>query len=383
MMNAAAAQVPSGPDKLTNAWLTAALRGGGAIGESAVSSHSWKAVERPGAAGIVVRVTLDYDGDPDEAAPQTIIAKFASQYEPLRSLLNLHGLYRTEVEFYRYFGSDAGIPVPRCYFADLDSSSGYFALLLEDMRDCRVGDPLQSSLEDIELAIDYLARFHAHWWDSPRLREFDWMRHPDVVRIEAQAEQMRGQLARSLDAVRQRFPSEFPSVLGAVVERLLENFDAVMERQRDASRYTLVHRDFHPLQLFFPTERGGRFVVFDWQTAAAGRGADDLARIVTMGLTIPQREQHDKRLIERYQAGVVRSGVSGYTLDQCVLDFRAGLTTSLVTNMVAATAIDPELFKRAQTEFGINLADALFRPLGAAVETHDVLSLMPGHRKAI
>src|SRR5687767_575710 len=68
------------------------------------------------------------------------------------------------------------------------------------------------------------------------------MRHPDVVSIEAQAEQMRDQLARSLDAVRQRFPSELPPVLVAVVERLLANYDAVLERQRDASRYTLVHR---------------------------------------------------------------------------------------------------------------------------------------------
>src|SRR5262245_502676 len=199
MMNAAAAPVLSGPDKLSNAWLTAALRGSGAIGESAVSSHSWKSVERPGAAGVVVRVTLDYDGHPDDGAPQTIIAKFASQYEPLRSFFNSFGLYRTEIEFYRHFGSDAGVPVPRCYFADLDSSSGYFALLLEDMKDCRVGDTLLSSLEDVELAIDHLAPFHARWWNSPRLREFDWMRHPEVVAIEAQAEQMRGQLARSLE----------------------------------------------------------------------------------------------------------------------------------------------------------------------------------------
>jgi aminoglycoside/choline kinase family phosphotransferase len=379
MMTAPAAPLPSGPDQLSNAWLTAALRGAGAIGESAVSSHSWKSVERPGAAGVVVRITLEYEGSPDAAAPQTIVAKFASQYEPLRSIFNSYGFYRTEVEFYRYFGSNAGIPVPRCYFADLDTSAGYFALLLEDMRDCRVGDPLQGSLEDVQLAIDHLAPFHAHWWDSPRLREFDWMRHPEVVPVEALAERMRGQLARSLSAVRQRFPSEFPPVLVAVVERLLANYEAVLERQRDASRYTLVHRDFHPLQLFFPTERGGRFGVFDWQTAAAGRGADDLARIVTMGLTIAQREQHERRLIERYHAGVARSGVSGYTLEQCVLDFRAGLTTSLLTNLVAATAIDPDLFKRAQTEFGVNLADALFRPLGAAVEAHDVLSLLPGH----
>jgi hypothetical protein len=60
-----------------------------------------------------------------------------------------------------------------------------------------------------------------------------------------------------------------------------------------------------------------------------------------------------------------------------VLDFRAGLTTSLLTNMVAATAIDPDLFTRVQIEFGINVADVLFRPLGAAMEAHDVLSLLP------
>ena len=142
-MNVTVEPVPSGPDKLSNEWLTAALRRSGAIGESAVSTHSWKSVERPGAAGIVVRITLDYEGPSEAAAPQTIIAKFASQYAPLRSLLNSHGLYRTEVEFYRHFGADAGIPVPRCYFADLDPSSGYFVLLLEDMRDCRVGDPLR------------------------------------------------------------------------------------------------------------------------------------------------------------------------------------------------------------------------------------------------
>ena len=129
--------------------------------------------------------------------------------------------------------------------------------------------------------------------------------------------------------------------------------------------------------MFFPTDRGGSFVVFDWQTVSVGHGADDLARIVAMGLSVAQREQHDRRLIELYHTGLVDHGVVDYDLEECVLDFRLGLTSSLLTNMVAASAIDLEVIRRTEAEFGISVADALFGGLAAAVEAHDTLSLIP------
>jgi hypothetical protein len=376
MMSDRQQQIPSGPENLTNRWLTDALRGSGAVSTAAVSDHSWTALERQGAAGVVVRVALEYDA-PQPQAPATVVAKFASPYEPIRTLFNKFGGYRNEVEFYRQFGSDAGIPVPHCIYADIDPASGVFVLLLEDMRDSRVGDPLAPSVEDTELAIRYLAPFHAKWWGSERLREFEWLRYPGSPGSSAQVAQRRGSLANSLTAVQQRFGEEFPSILATAGERLLANWDKVAE-ERLTARLTLVHRDFHSGQMFFPSDRGGRFVVFDWQTVGVGHGADDLARIVAMGLTVSQREAHDRRLIELYHSELLNHGVVGYELEQCVKDFRLGLTSSLITNVVAAATIDLELIRKAEAEMGVSLTDALFGRLAAAFEAHDVLSLLPG-----
>ena len=78
----------------------------------------------------------------------------------MRSLLNQFGVYRTEVEFYRLFGSDAGMPTPRCLHGEIDPATGMFVLLLEDMGHRRVGEIMAPSVEDTELAIQYLAPFH-------------------------------------------------------------------------------------------------------------------------------------------------------------------------------------------------------------------------------
>src|SRR5215831_4140771 len=93
--------IPTGPDELTDDWLTWALRRGGALKAACVASHGWASLEQQGAAGVVGRVTLQYDSvEPD--APVTMVAKFASPYEPTRRLLHGHGGYRKEVEFYRW-----------------------------------------------------------------------------------------------------------------------------------------------------------------------------------------------------------------------------------------------------------------------------------------
>jgi aminoglycoside/choline kinase family phosphotransferase len=367
--------IPMGPDQLTDDWLTGALRRGGALKAASVTSHGWASLERQGAAGVVGRVTLQYDSvEPD--APVTVVAKFASPYEPTRRLLHGHGGYRKEVEFYRWLGHDAGIPVPRCFYGDIDLASGFFVLLLEDMGVCRAGDPLEPSVADAEVAIRHLAPFHARWWDSPRLRTLEWLPHPGSPEVSAHMAEIQASLGDALATVRQRFGARFPSTCAAVGQRLVANWER-LARTRGTSRLTLVHRDFHTGQMLFPSEEGGRFVVFDWQTLAVGQGADDLARIIVMGLSVTQRERHDRRLIKLYHSILLSHGVADYDLELCVLDFRFGLTTSLIVNMIGAASIDPDLIGRMETELGIDIADTLFGRLAAAFEAHDVLALLP------
>jgi len=146
---------------------------------------------------------------------------------------------------------------------------------------------------------------------------------------------------------------------------------------RMPSAPTLVHRDFHLQQLFFPSERGGRFAVYDWQTLTIGCGADDVGRIMAMGLRSADRAANERRLMERYYVNLRRHGVSDYSAEQFQRDVRLGLTGSLSTNVVAAANVDLSLAAKWEAETGVTLTYAIFDRLASAFEAHDVLSLLP------
>jgi len=203
---------PTTPAELTATWLTSALRASGAVGSSAVTGFTWCLVAEQGAGGIVGRASLDYDR-PEPGAPASVVIKFATSHAPIRTVMHRFGLYRAEVEFYRQLSADAGIPTPRCYYADIDTQSGYFVLVMEDMKDSRPGDPLRPTVPDVEVAVDHIAGFHARWWKHPRLRELDWLVYPEGPAFEARAAGLKLAFSGSVDAVRQRLGSQFPEVL--------------------------------------------------------------------------------------------------------------------------------------------------------------------------
>ena len=370
-------QIPETPEQVTDDWLTRALRESGAVEQASVTAHTSELVEMQGAAAVVARIELVYDSA-EAGAPTSLIAKFASPHGPMRELVHGLGLYLREIEFYRNFGTDPGIPTPRCFHAEIDPASGIFALLLEDLSDSRGGDRASPSVEDVEMAVRHLAPFHAKWWNHERLHDLDFLRFPGSPADETFMALGRDALAGALTATEERFGSEFPASLVTVIERLLANWEALTENRRQAQdRATLVHGDFHPQQLFFPSDRGGRFAAIDWQTVRAGSGGDDLARIIAMGLSIEQREESDGRLIELYHSLLIESGVTGYDIEQCREDFRRGLLTSVIVNVIAGATIDPALIAEYEALNDVSVTEALFAPLAAAVEAHDALGAVP------
>jgi aminoglycoside/choline kinase family phosphotransferase len=369
--------IPASPDELSDAWLESALCAAGVLHGAHVTAHRTELVEAQGAAAVVARLEIEYDRI-EAGAPRSLVAKFASPYEPIRMLMRVVGGYAREVEFYRQFGADAGISTPRCYHADIDPASSVFVLLLEDMGDARVPDGLVASIEDVELAVRNLAPFHAKWWNHARLRELEFLRYPGGAADQAFMALARGALAAALPAAKVRFGAALPPALIALAEHLEANFDALMEARRQASRdsVTLVHGDFHPGQVFLPSERGGRFAVFDWQTVSAGIGGDDLARIIATGLTAEQQASCDLRLIDLYHKLLVEHGVTGYDAARCRDDFRQGLITSTVLNIIAGVNIDPALIEEFDASSNGAMTDVMFGRIAAAVEAHGVLDAL-------
>ena len=369
--------IPASPEQVTDEWLTSALRGDGALRRASVTAHTMELPEPQGAAAVVARFGLDYDVV-EEDAPRSLVAKFASPHGPIRALMHGFGGYLREVEFYRQFGADPGIPTPRCFHADIDPASGVFVLVLEDMSRSRIMDGISASVEDAEAAVRHLAPFHARWWNHPRLRELEFLRYPGSPADAAFMALGRGALGAALPAVKEQLGSALPATIVTVAERVLANFDALMENRRRLVQdgVTLVHGDYHPGQMFFESHQGGRFAVFDWQTVNAGNGGDDLARIIATGLTAEQQDAVGQRLIELYRSLLVEHGVAGFTAEQCRERFKLGLVTSAVINVIAWPSIDPALIAEAEAVSGRNLLDAMFGWLAAALEAYDAVGAL-------
>jgi hypothetical protein len=366
---------PTSPEQLTNRWLSEVLAAGPADSGVTVACYRSTPVDAQGASAIVTRVAIEYDG-PHEGLPDSVVIKFATPHAPMRAVMHRFGLYRTEVEFYRQLSRDAGIPTPQCYAADIDDDSGHFVLVLEDMAPARGGDPLVPRTDDVEMAIPHLARFHARWWAHPQLRSFGWLRYPESEAYRTWVAATQPAFAGALGVVRQRLGGAFPAVLVEAGERMVAHWADYMA-SRQTSTPTLQHRDFHGQQIFYPSQQGGRFAVFDWQTLAIGRGVEDLSRLLSTGLTTGDRRAHDRRFVERYHAELVAAGVTGYELDQCRDEFRLGLTASLITNIIASATLDAAQFAARESAAGVSLAYVLFDRLAAAFEAHDVVAALP------
>jgi hypothetical protein len=363
------ANMPENADQITDAWLTEVLRNSGTLTQAVVSGLSVEPVKYQVGGAAILRITLDYDRQEDNA-PRTLIAKLVATRE--RDTQESQAASLREPSFYRYLGADPGIPIPACYHAQADEPSGVGILLLEDMGACRVGT-LDGCPEDVELAVRHLARFHARWWNSERLGEMPWLFHTVGAGAEPVLGELRKTLADALPRVQEVFGERLPKTLERVAERML----SLDHMGFSNGTFTLVHGDYHPGQIFLPSGGAGRFAVFDWEAVHVGSGGEDLASLLVTGLTIDQRAHCEGRLVSLYCEIMGQHGVTGYRPEHCWRDVRQGLLYSVWRNAIAAAGVDPDLLEEAPAHVVDWLVDLFLGRLSAALRAYDVLEGMP------
>ena len=178
--------IPIEPAQLTADWLTSALRSSGTIRPDATVStvNVTPLGADKGFFSNLSRLAVCYerlDGD----APGSIIAKLSATSAEIRQRPNTIAAYEREVRFYQHHADQTSLPVPACYYADIDTSTGYHVLLLEDLAPAQNGSrEAGCAPEQAELAVTRIAEFHAHWWENSQLAELDWIPDPTFDRDE-------------------------------------------------------------------------------------------------------------------------------------------------------------------------------------------------------
>ena len=324
----------TGPEDVDAAWLTAALRSSGALGDAAVVSYTAEPIGT-GQVGHNVRFTLDYDRDAP-GAPRSVVAKFPSPDETSRATGVAIGNYDKEARFYAELADLVEIRIPHCHLVLHDEEAHLSTLLFADLAPAEQGDQIRGcSPEEAGLAMDELAALHAPLWEDGRLDAIAWLGRPSSESGEV--------IQAFYGGLWPGFLERYDGRLSPEVRDLGARFGAHLADwagRRIHGPHTVVHGDFRLDNLLFgPASDGTPSVTtVDWQTVSIGIGTDDVAYFLGAGLLPDDRRTHERDLVARYYEGLLARGVRDYSWETCWDDYRrfslSGLQMAVIASMI-------------------------------------------------
>ena len=317
--------------------LTDALRRSGALGDGRVSAVAVES-SRPTVLSHIIRLRLTYEGAAS-GAPDTVILKTGL---PDRAGPAWNA-GRHEVAFYTQVASAmTGRTVPRCYEAAWEQATNAWHLLLEDLTPSHAIAtvwPLPPSTTQCESIVTAWARFHAAWWDDPRLGSSvgEWTGDDAAA---ADLKRFGERYAQFADQLGDRLPPE----RRALYERLIDAGPRLGARYRTRRNLTIVHGDSHVWNCLLPRDGGSQDVrLFDWDSWRVDTGSDDLAYMLAMHWYPDRRRRLERPLLDRYHATLEAHGVRGFDRRALDDDYRLSVLWLLARPVWQAASDIPPL----------------------------------------
>ena len=287
-----------------------------------------------GQAGSTYRATPTY-ADPRPELPETLVVKLPAEEVSLRAGLALG--YRSEVAFYGKVAPAVKVPIPQCFYCDINPEGTDFSLVLSDLEPAIQGDQIGGCSEaQARNVVAAIAGLHGPSWCEPA-----WLELPEVC------------MPKPGDAVAaQTMAQAAQSAVGLVLDRLghllstadhdtlRASMDLVAQWLNDQPRYSLMHGDFRADNLMFHPTRDTVTIV-DWQTIGVGLPGRDLAYFTASSLTTDARRATEGGLVDHYHAALLRHGVTGYDRETCWRDYCVGMIQPPLISLLGCAFATP------------------------------------------
>lgn len=275
--------------------------------------RSFEVVEALGVGGMVstagrAQLKLVYEpGSPH--LPQRIVSKMIIGQKSIAPPC----MFETEVQMYRLMLPDVPIEKPICLAAFYEHDTGNFMLLLEDLNvhGATFTNILKPPLtpEEVGTLLDTLARLHAHYWESPRLDEENaWLSTltsgPGIETYD------NGFIVPVMQMNLDESPyrRDVLTRTGArSAQRLWDMVKAVHRHHAKTMPMTLCHGDTGAHNTFLLPGRRGGFL--DWQFSVKASWPHDVHYLIVTALSIADRREHERHLVERYLRRLNELGV--------------------------------------------------------------------------
>lgn len=264
-----------------------------------------------GQLGDTVRISPVYAAG---SGPSAIIGKFAAASADSRAIAGAWRLYEREVGFYNKLAAAARITVPRRYAAELDVD-GRFVLLMADCSPARAGDQI-AGLEPAaaQETMRQAARLHAAFWNCGGDPDFAWLETGHMAQPFYTADILRG----AWPGFRDRYADLLTPDMVLVCDRLAECYEGYIAPL--AQPRCVTHNDYRPDNMLFAPN--GSVTVVDWQSAALGFNAVDVAYMIGGAFSPAARRDAEAGLLATYHHELTEQGIERYSLEDLIEDYR-------------------------------------------------------------
>ncbi len=188
------------------------------------------------------------------------------------------------------------------------------------------GIPTNTVLHEI---VETLAAFHAAWWEHPQLGtypiEMDANFQDEVhFRDYCQENDQNWQSCRAAESV--WLPQDIVHDIDEINRLLPRAWERYLSK-RFPTRHqlTVTHQDAYLANFLVPpTDEDGQVYMMDWQSVYTSIGAYDLVIMCVPFWTSAERKENkrEETMLRRYLAALSAHGVTNYTWDQLVEDYR-------------------------------------------------------------
>lgn len=261
--------------------------------------------------------------------------------------LNREGDGELEVRYYQLVNAQPTPPTtsPRAVACAYDSESGASYLVMQDISETHIvpvlrkdvlalrGMPTETHLRQMA---ELTARFHAYWWEHPDLKAgalpVRWW-YGDEAQFRAHVARCERDWATfQAKTTTTELPDEYRAFYSDLLARLPVLWTRYLEpRVTTFQALTVTNGDCYFAQFLCPIDESdteGRAYLVDFQDASGNLPAFDLVFMFAIFWTVEQRHEDDRemRLLRRYHEVLCDNGVTNYSWDDLLRDYRVALT---------------------------------------------------------
>jgi len=229
-----------------------------------------------------------------------------------------HSMSMNEGNFYKFIKDNAitNIPVPMCYDVFVSEENGEFVIILEDIsRNYTAPDSVALTDKNIWFACaESLAKFHAAFWN-----------HSIILSVE-EADRNFHEFRSNVQSFITKFSNEFSDNIKNTLLKASEINISLLKkaphRINSKNNVTICNGDAHIYNFMLPTTKGHNPLIVDFQFWGEGAGTSDLAHLTRLSFSNELKNDIQIPLIKHYHEALLASGVTGYSWEECLRDYR-------------------------------------------------------------